>query len=100
MGENITECEQDYQTAIWMLEAILQVRPSDEINIEEEDRRIINKCKYHKFFILHIKTNLIYKNSYRFYSSSDNCFAEKNGIIGTCIICKATPMKIPNLISF
>jgi serine/threonine-protein kinase ULK/ATG1 len=46
VGENITECEQDYQTAIWMLEAILQIRPSEEITIEEDDRRIINKCWY------------------------------------------------------
>ncbi|KAI7889779.1 kinase-like domain-containing protein [Mucor mucedo] len=43
VGENITECEQDYQTAIWMLEAILQVRPNDEISIEQDDRRIITK---------------------------------------------------------
>ncbi|KAG0836473.1 hypothetical protein G6F18_005329 [Rhizopus arrhizus] len=43
VGENITNCEQDYQTAIWMLEAILQVRPKDEVTIEEEDKRIINK---------------------------------------------------------
>ncbi|KAI8070253.1 kinase-like domain-containing protein [Thamnidium elegans] len=41
VGENITECEQDYQTAIWMLEAILQVRPNDDITIEKDDRRII-----------------------------------------------------------
>lgn len=41
----MTECEQDYQTAIWMLKALLQVRPSDEILIEEEDKQIIAKCK-------------------------------------------------------
>lgn len=46
VGENITECEQDYQTAIWMLEAILQVRPTDEVTIEQDDRRIITKCKF------------------------------------------------------
>ncbi|GAA5796108.1 hypothetical protein HPULCUR_001477 [Helicostylum pulchrum] len=44
VGENITECEQDYQTAIWMLEAILQVRPNDDITIEKDDKRIITKC--------------------------------------------------------
>ncbi|KAI9362641.1 kinase-like domain-containing protein [Pilaira anomala] len=43
VGENMTECEQDYQTAIWMLKALLQVRPSDEISIEEEDKQIIAK---------------------------------------------------------
>jgi serine/threonine-protein kinase ULK/ATG1 len=45
VGENITGCEQDYQMAIWMLEAILQVRPKDNVTIEEEDKLIINKCK-------------------------------------------------------
>jgi hypothetical protein len=29
-----------------MLEAILQVRPKDEVTIEEEDKRIINKCNF------------------------------------------------------
>ncbi|CEP19209.1 hypothetical protein [Parasitella parasitica] len=43
VGENITECEQDYQTAIWMLEAIYQVRPKGEMTIDENDRLIINK---------------------------------------------------------
>ncbi|KAI8380214.1 kinase-like domain-containing protein [Blakeslea trispora] len=43
VGENITECEQDYQTAIWMLEAILQVRPKGQTTIEAEDQRIINR---------------------------------------------------------
>ncbi|KAI8075914.1 kinase-like domain-containing protein [Gilbertella persicaria] len=43
VGENIAECEQDYQTAIWMLEAILQVRPKGEVTVEADDRRIINK---------------------------------------------------------
>jgi hypothetical protein len=52
VGENITECEQDYQTAIWMLEAILQVRPTDEMTIEQDDRRIINKCKFLSLFAL------------------------------------------------
>ncbi|CAO0790614.1 unnamed protein product [Mucor circinelloides] len=43
VGENITECEQDYQTAIWMLEAIYQVRPKGEMAIDENDRLIITK---------------------------------------------------------
>ncbi|KAI8378663.1 kinase-like domain-containing protein [Choanephora cucurbitarum] len=43
VGEHITECEQDYQTAIWMLEAILQVRPKTEATIEAEDQRIIHR---------------------------------------------------------
>ncbi|KAI9468098.1 MAG: kinase-like domain-containing protein [Benjaminiella poitrasii] len=45
VGENITECEQDYQTAIWMLEAILQVQSNQKevTAIEEDDRRIIHK---------------------------------------------------------
>ncbi|RCH78557.1 Serine/threonine-protein kinase, partial [Rhizopus stolonifer] len=43
VGENITHCEQDYQTAIWMLEAILHVRPKDDVTIEDEDKRIITK---------------------------------------------------------
>ncbi|KAI7870051.1 kinase-like domain-containing protein [Spinellus fusiger] len=42
VGENIAECEQDYQTAIWLLAAILQ-SGEDEPDMEEEDRRIINK---------------------------------------------------------
>ncbi|CDH54575.1 serine threonine protein kinase [Lichtheimia corymbifera JMRC:FSU:9682] len=43
VGENIPGCEHDYQTAIWMLEAILEVTPDDDTQIEEDDRRIINK---------------------------------------------------------
>ncbi|KAI8088949.1 kinase-like domain-containing protein [Halteromyces radiatus] len=43
VGENIAECEQDYRTAIWMLEAILEVCDDTEVTIEEEDRKIINK---------------------------------------------------------
>ncbi|CAO3596450.1 unnamed protein product [Absidia cylindrospora] len=43
VGENIAECEQDYQTAIWMLEAILEVCDDKDIAIEEGDRKIINK---------------------------------------------------------
>ena len=73
-----------------MLEAILQVRPSDEVTIEEDDRRIINKCMV--FYTLNYLL-LIYRNSYRFYSSSDNSFTEKNGNIGTCIITKPTPIR-------
>lgn len=34
-----------------MLEAILQVRPSDEVTIEQDDRRIINKCKLFFFVV-------------------------------------------------
>lgn len=52
MGENIPGCEHDYQTAIWMLEAILEVTPDDDTQIEEDDRRIINKCMYLLFFIV------------------------------------------------
>ncbi|ORZ08348.1 kinase-like domain-containing protein [Absidia repens] len=43
VGENIAECEQDYQTAIWMLEAILEVCDDKDMAIEEGDRKIINK---------------------------------------------------------
>ncbi|CAO3647582.1 unnamed protein product [Cunninghamella blakesleeana] len=43
VGENIAECEQDYRTAIWMLEAILEVGDDKDVTIEEDDRRIINK---------------------------------------------------------
>ncbi|KAI9260641.1 kinase-like domain-containing protein [Phascolomyces articulosus] len=42
VGENITGCEHDYQTAIWMLEAILEVQDDDTL-IEDDDHRIINK---------------------------------------------------------
>ncbi|CAO3588228.1 unnamed protein product [Absidia cylindrospora] len=43
VGENIAECEQDYRTAIWMLEAILEVCNNKEMAIEEDDRKIINR---------------------------------------------------------
>ncbi|KAI8341930.1 kinase-like domain-containing protein [Chlamydoabsidia padenii] len=43
VGENIAECEQDYRTAIWMLEAILEVCDDKDMTIEEDDRKIINK---------------------------------------------------------
>ncbi|SAM07914.1 hypothetical protein [Absidia glauca] len=46
VGENIPEvrtCEQDYQTAIWMLEAIMEVGDDKDEAIEEDDRNIINK---------------------------------------------------------
>ncbi|KAI7879377.1 kinase-like protein [Lichtheimia hyalospora FSU 10163] len=43
VGENIPGCEHDYQTAIWMLEAILEVTADDDTQVEEDDRRIINK---------------------------------------------------------
>ncbi|KAI9313698.1 kinase-like domain-containing protein [Dichotomocladium elegans] len=43
VGENISGCEHDYQTAIWMLEAILEVNPDDDTIIEEDDHRIISK---------------------------------------------------------
>ncbi|KAI9309221.1 kinase-like domain-containing protein [Cunninghamella echinulata] len=43
VGENIAECEQDYRTAIWMLEAILEVCDDKEVTVEEDDKRIINK---------------------------------------------------------
>ncbi|KAI8989542.1 kinase-like domain-containing protein [Pilobolus umbonatus] len=42
VGENLTGCEQDYQTAIWMLDAILQVRPKGDTTIDEDDRCIVN----------------------------------------------------------
>ncbi|KAI9266957.1 kinase-like domain-containing protein [Sporodiniella umbellata] len=43
VGENIAHCEQEYQSAIWLLEAILHVRPKDDVTIEEEDKKIITK---------------------------------------------------------
>ncbi|KAF7730440.1 Serine/threonine-protein kinase [Apophysomyces ossiformis] len=43
VGENISDCEQDYQTAIWLLEAILEIRGDGDVVIEEDDRSIINK---------------------------------------------------------
>ncbi|KAI8334631.1 kinase-like domain-containing protein [Chlamydoabsidia padenii] len=43
VGENLAECEQDYQTAIWMLEAIMEVGEDKDVAIEEDDRKIINK---------------------------------------------------------
>lgn len=49
-----------------MLEAILQVRPKDEVTIEEEDKRIINKCNlYFIFFILFIHFFLLVIDSIR-----------------------------------
>ncbi|KAI9021649.1 kinase-like domain-containing protein [Phycomyces nitens] len=42
VGENLTKCEQDYQTAIWLLSAIMQ-HEEEGIVLEENDRRIINK---------------------------------------------------------
>ncbi|KAI9484757.1 kinase-like domain-containing protein [Zychaea mexicana] len=42
VGENIPGCEHDYQTAIWMLEAILEAQ-DDDTPIEEDDFNIINK---------------------------------------------------------
>ncbi|KAI8886647.1 Pkinase-domain-containing protein [Backusella circina FSU 941] len=42
-GENVTTCEQDYQTGIWMLESILQGRSEDDAAVEDDDKRIINK---------------------------------------------------------
>ncbi|KAG0187643.1 Serine/threonine-protein kinase [Apophysomyces sp. BC1034] len=43
VGENISDCEQDYQTAIWLLEAILEIREDDDVIIEDDDRNIISK---------------------------------------------------------
>ncbi|ORX44069.1 Pkinase-domain-containing protein [Hesseltinella vesiculosa] len=43
VGENVVECEQDYRTAIWMLEAILEVGDDKDVSIEDDDQRIINK---------------------------------------------------------
>ncbi|ORX89301.1 Pkinase-domain-containing protein [Basidiobolus meristosporus CBS 931.73] len=41
VGENLTDCERSYQTAIWILSALLTV---DEDNaMDEEDRRTITK---------------------------------------------------------
>ncbi|KAM3581837.1 Serine/threonine-protein kinase [Umbelopsis sp. WA50703] len=42
VGENLAGCERDYKIGIYMLEAILE---DDENKMEDEDRRIINKCK-------------------------------------------------------
>lgn len=45
VGEDMAGCEQDYQSAIYMLEAILEVDHEDNVVIEDDDYRIINKCK-------------------------------------------------------
>lgn len=46
VGENLSGCEHEYQAAIWMLEAILVAPGDDDVVIEEDDHRIINKCKH------------------------------------------------------
>ncbi|ORZ00507.1 kinase-like domain-containing protein [Syncephalastrum racemosum] len=43
VGEDMAGCEQDYQSAIYMLEAILEVDHEDNVVIEDDDYRIINK---------------------------------------------------------
>ncbi|KAL0085906.1 hypothetical protein J3Q64DRAFT_1639087 [Phycomyces blakesleeanus] len=42
VGEDFPKCEQNYQTAIWLLSAIMQ-HEEEGIVLEENDRRIINK---------------------------------------------------------
>ncbi|KAI7899255.1 kinase-like domain-containing protein [Cokeromyces recurvatus] len=66
VGENINECEQDYQMAIWMLEAILQIQPNhkEQVIIEEEDRGIIHKCKSIHIYIYTCRNRYTYINTY------------------------------------
>ncbi|KAI8381091.1 kinase-like domain-containing protein [Radiomyces spectabilis] len=61
VGENISECEQDYQMAIWMLEAILAVQPDEGTTIEDDDKHIINKfiaSIQHRVVVLKRKQNM------------------------------------------
>lgn len=76
-----------------MLEAILQVRPKDDMTVEEDDRRIINQCKTMNFLsMFEVVLILSILLSHRFYSSSNNSLTEKDGSNGTCINYNITPM--------
>jgi serine/threonine-protein kinase ULK/ATG1 len=56
VGENIAGCERDYKIGIYMLEAILE---DEEQVMEEDDRRIINKCKYRVIDSVHEEKEIL-----------------------------------------
>lgn len=56
VGENIAGCERDYKIGIYMLEAILE---DEEQVMEEDDRRIINKCKYRVMNNMHDEKEIL-----------------------------------------
>lgn len=48
MGENPGECEIAYDTALWMLYAILDDTMQEEEIVEEEDKATVQNCRSHR----------------------------------------------------
>jgi serine/threonine-protein kinase ULK/ATG1 len=44
MGESATDCEVAYETALWMLYAILDETMADGEPVKDEDRATVEKC--------------------------------------------------------
>lgn len=44
MGESITDCETAYETALYMLYAILETSPQAESSPKDEDQATVDKC--------------------------------------------------------
>jgi serine/threonine-protein kinase ULK/ATG1 len=44
-GESGVECEAAYETALWMLHALVDVTMQDTEQVDEDDRVTVDKCK-------------------------------------------------------
>lgn len=73
MGENSNECELAYETALWMLFALVDETMQDGTSVRDEDRSTVDKCKSIRSLSLRyclMVNKLTY--SYQIYSRSSD----------------------------